>query len=303
MQELQTLDISKTEDAWTNVKVDSQVLSLFMTCPRKYQYVFERLFAPLKEDDGIVRGSIFHAALFRYWKERIETGNIDMAIQSGIRIAKEKFDSDSRFDREARLSNLNVLLEFFKYIQSKNWIPLAAENYFKVKILEDERLKLRIFITGSIDLVARLPNSNSLYPIDFKSESKKRFYSEMSNQFRMYAIACETNMMGVQRIGLQDNVETEEKFKTETLVFDPDVLDEFKNITLPHYVKQMLIMHEDGYFPMNTVNCVQGYFKCMFADGNDHKGICNVSRSVREQKLARYFKIGEKWDPAKLGSE
>jgi hypothetical protein len=48
---------------------------------------------------------------------------------------------------------------------------------------------------------------------------------------------------------------------------------------------------------MNTTSCIHGHFACQFSD-KYNGGICNVSREVREQKLERYFKVGEEWNPA-----
>ena len=93
--------------------------------------------------------------------------------------------------------------------------------------------------------------------------------------------------------------EVVEKFKMEMLPFDQDILDEFRTVTLPYWVKQLMIAHEDNYFPMNPSNCVHGHFKCQFSDAYNG-GICSVSRSVRAQKLSRYFVVGPEWDPADI---
>ena len=285
-------------DKWTNVQVDSQVLSLFMSCPRKYQYVFDRHLQPVSGvKPAFQRGTIVHDALLAYWRERIKTGDYQVAVQLAIRKAKEQFDKSSAFDADQKLYNLGVILEFLKWIQGMNWIPLEAEKYFKIKIYEDHNLKLRIFLTGRIDLIVRTPQIAKL-PIDLKTESERWFHTQMSNQFRIYCMACEVNLLGVQRVGFQEKLEAKDKFKLELMPFDPDVLEEWRTETLPYWVKQLMIAHEENYFPMNTTNCVHGHFKCEFSDANE-QGFCNVSRNIREQKISRYFVIGEPWDPSK----
>lgn len=294
-------DISRTvdEDKWHNIQVDSTVLSLFMACPQKYKYV---IVDKLKSVDGlsksIIRGSVCHVALLEYWKIRIISDDYEEAKRKAIRTAKLELDREDKFSHEEKLDTLQNLLEFCNFIQPMSWIPLEAEKYFKVKVFEDEGLKLRIFLTGRIDLIIKTPQI-SILPIDVKTESERWFYTQMSNQFKMYAIACGTNMLGVQRVGFQSSIEAKDKFKLEILPFDQDILDEFKLISIPYWVKQMIVAHEDNFYPMNSTNCVHGPFKCTFSDAYNG-GICNVSRNVREQKLARYFVIGKAWDPSDI---
>jgi hypothetical protein len=290
--------VNQTEK-WTNIQVDSTVLSLFMGCPAKYDYVFNRHLVSIDGvSKSISRGSIVHDALLGYWKERIKSDNAQLAVQTGIRISKEGFSKDNRFTTDEVLDSLNTILEFMKYIQSSSWIPIEAEKYFKIKVFEDESIKLRIFITGRIDLIVKTPQLPIL-PIDVKTESERWFHTQMSNQFKIYSIACGTNLLGVQRVGFQKTLEAKDKFKMEMLPFDQDILDEFRTVTLPHWVKQLIVAHEDGFFPMNTTNCVHGHFKCQFSDAFNG-GICNVSRQVREQKLQRYFVVGQEWNPENI---
>lgn len=283
---------------WTNIQVDSTTLSIFMSCPQKYEYSMVRHLNPIQGlSVGIRRGSIVHDALLAYWKERIATNDYQIATQKSIKLCQEKLNADTKFDHDFKLNTLQGLLEFLRYIQSSSWIPLEAEKYFKLKIYENQDELLRIFITGRIDLILKSPQI-PVFPVDVKTETERWFHSQMSNQFKIYSIACETNLLGVQRVGFQTSLKVEDKFKMETLAFDQDILDEFRTITLPYWVKKLIECHKDNYFPMNTTNCVHGHFNCIYSDGNDHKGICNVSRAVREQKIGRYFVIGEPWEPS-----
>lgn len=291
----------KREDQWTNIQVDSQVMSLFMACPYKYELVFVRHLQPVGGvSKSIKRGLIVHDGMLLYWRERIKSGDYKEAVQLCVRKVQELLNAESSFDHEEKLDTLQNLVQFLQHIQSYSWIPLEAEKYFKIKILEDEGLRLRIFITGRIDLIVRLPQI-PIFPIDLKTESERWFHSAMSNQFRIYSLACGTNLLGVQRIGFQKTLSAEEKFKVETIAFDQDVLEEYRTVTIPHYIKQLIMCHEDNFFPMNNTSCVHGHFKCQFSDGMDHKGICTASRSIREQKLGRYFVVGPEWNPAHVG--
>lgn len=289
----------EVEEGWTKIQLDSQELTAYMSCPQRYEYVFERNLEYIEGVGKPVRkGGIYHQALNAYWKERISTGDYQVATRAGISLAKELYEKEIIFSREERLEGLSNLLEFLRFIQGWNGIPLETEKYFNVLAFVDEKAKLKIFLNGRIDLIAKLPQLAKL-PIDFKTESERWFHSQLNNQYRIYCVACEVNLLGVQRIGSQTSLEVKDKFKLELLPFDQDVLDEFRTIQLPYWIRRMLESNETKFFPMNTTDCVHGHFKCQFSDAYNG-GICNVSRSVREQKIARYFKVGESWDPANI---
>lgn len=291
------IEVSRTEDKWTNIQVDSQVLSAFMACPAKYAYVFIHHLIPLAGmSKSIRKGSIVHDGLLGYWTERISSGDYQIAAKLAIDIVKERLSKEIDFENDEKLYVLQTMIEFFKYIMKSSWIPRAAEKYFRVKAYENEELRLRIFLNGKIDLILESPQIKVL-PVDVKTEAERWFHTQMSNQFRIYCIATKTNILGVQRFGFQTSLSEDEKFKMELLPFDQDILDEFRTITVPYWVQQLIIAHEENFFPMNPTNCVHGHFKCQFSDAYNG-GICNVSRSVREQKLSRYFVVGKEWDPS-----
>jgi hypothetical protein len=270
-----------------------------MSCPFKYKLNFLDSLVPREGlSIWIRRGVIIHNALLEYWKVRLVADDYQEAVKKCLNRAKEDFAKDLEFEPDFKLESLQTLLQFLQHIQSYSWIPLAAEKHFRKLVYEDATLRLRIFLTGRIDLIVRTPQL-PVIPIDLKTETERWFHSQMSNQFRIYCIATDTNLLWVQRVGFQKTLKPEDKFAIESIPFDPDILDEWKNNTLVYWVKQLIVAHEDSYFPMNTTNCIHGHFKCQFSDGNEHRGICNVSRVIRQQKLERYFVKTERWDPSK----
>jgi hypothetical protein len=287
------------EEKWTNVQVDSQVLSSFMACPAKYNYIFNRHLVPISGvSKSIEKGQLAHIGLHTYWKERIKSGDYQVASIAGLEEAKKQSLTFHNLEAEDALDVFNNLISFFKYIHGSSWEPVFVEQHFKKIAYESSELKLRIILTGRIDLGLR-NTSMKLLPIDNKTEAERWFYTSMSNQFKIYCIACGVNTFGVQRFGFQKTLKPEQKFKMELLPFDRDILEEWRTVTLPYWVQRLLVCYEDGYWPMNTTNCVHGHFKCQFSDAYNG-GICSVTPQVREQKLERYFKIGEDWDPSQF---
>jgi len=288
--------IEVNEEKWTNIQLDSQILSSFMSCPCKCNYVFNRHLIPIGGvPKSYEKGQLAHIGLHEYWKERIKSGDYQIAAAIGLDAAKKASLTFTNMEAEDALDCFSTLVEFFKFIQQSSWIPIATEQSFRFKAYEDANLRLRIYLTGRIDLIVKT-SQIPIIPVDNKSESERWFYTQMSNQFRIYALACKANVLGVQRFGFQKSLDTKDKFKMELLPFDPDTLEEWRTLTLPYWVKQYLICNEDNYWPMNHTSCISGHFACQFSD-KYNGGICNVSREVRKQKLERYFKVGKEWNP------
>jgi hypothetical protein len=286
--------VSETEQKWINITVDSQILSTFMSCARRMDFTFNRHLVPIGGvSKSIEKGQLSHIGLAKYWQTRLDGKDYQEASENAINQTKIDYVKFKNLEREDTLDVMQNLIEYFKFIQNQAWIPVFVEQHFK--FIAYEEYPIRIILTGRIDLGLKTA-SVPLIPIDHKSESERWFYTQMSNQFKIYALACKTNILGVQRFGFQKTIEAKDRFKLELIPFDPDVLDEFRNIILPYWCKQLLLCKDTGYYPPNTTSCVHGHFKCIFSDAYNG-GICNVSREVREQKLERYFTVGEPWNP------
>jgi hypothetical protein len=271
-----------------------------MECPRKMDYVFNRNLVPVTGvSKSIQKGQLVHVGLHAYWTSRINGDDYQVASIKGLDEAKKQSITFSGLDPESCLEVFQTLIQYFKFIQeSLTWIPLFSEQHFKFVAYEDKEFDIRIILTGRIDLGLKTPQI-PLIPVDNKSESERWFHSSLSNQYRIYALACKTNILGIQRIGFQRTLKPEDKFKLEIISFDPDSLEEFRTVTLPYWCKQLLLYQEENFYPMNTSSCVTGHFGCQFSD-KYNGGICNVSREIREQKIERYFKIGEDWNPSEF---
>lgn len=292
-------ELSITEDKWTNVQVDSQVLSTFMSCARKADYVFNRHLVPISGvPKGIEKGLLAHVGLHAYWRARIDGKDYKESSIVGIEAAQKSAPTMNNLAADDCLNVFETLVLFFKHIQSLSWTPLFVEQHFKFIAYEDPKLKLRIILTGRIDLGFRTLDLK-IIPVDNKSEAERWFHTQMSNQFKIYCLACKSNVLGVQRFGFQKSLEPEEKFKMELLPFDQDYLDEFRFEVLPWWCKQLLLCKEENYWPPNYASCIHGHFGCQFSD-KYNKGFCNISRKVREQKINQYFTIGEPWEPAEF---
>lgn len=291
------------EENWTNVKVDSQVFSGFMSCPRYMDYRYNRHLVPISGvSTSIGKGSLAHEGLHKFNKARIEGASWNDAKSIGLASARLKAPT-MNIDADNVLLVYRTLEEFWEFKQSSaiHEIPKAAERTFTVLVYQDESIRLRIYLTGRIDYIFSLVSNNNLIPLDYKSESERWFYSGLSNQFKFYSIATKSPVVIVQRLGFQTTKKAEEKFKTESINFDADVMDEFINEIIPETCKNLLLAIEEKKFSPNYTNCIHGHFACIFSDKYNNGGICTVSRKIREEKIERYFSIGEEWNPENEG--
>jgi hypothetical protein len=290
-------DVKKVDVGWTTVELDSQVLTAFMSCPAFFNYRFNRHLVPVAgKSVSIEKGTLAHDGLHAYWKARIEGKDYQEAVTDAIEYAKQRALKMEALNPEDGLDVFKTLVEYFKFIVGLSWQPLFVEQHFRFLALEEESIKLRVYLTGRIDIGMRTPQLE-LVPVDNKSESERWYHSSMSNQFKIYVLACGVNQLGVQRFGFQKTLTPEEKFKMEMISFDPGALEEFRTVTLPYWVGQMLMCKKTDFWPMNTSSCIKGHFKCQFSDAYNNGGICSSSPDLREQKLMRFFREGEPWNP------
>ncbi len=280
-------------DPWTNVMFDSQILGTFMSCPREMDLRFNKHYTPIagtsKAHD---KGTLAHEGLRAYY-EGMRTGmDYSLRVTAALQACRKLAPTLLTLDSDDILDCYSTLEQYFDHKKNEVIHVVFTEKVFTY--VAYEVFPLRITVTGRIDL--GILEGSQLVPVDHKSESESWFYSALSNQFKIYALACESQRIYINRVGFQKTKKPADKFKVETITFDNDALLEFRYEVLPYYAKQMLLAAEDNFYPPNYASCIKGHFGCVFSD-KYRGGICNVSRDVRQQKLDQYFKVVE-WNPA-----
>jgi len=285
----------EAEPKWINLQFDSQILGTFMSYPREMNNKFNLHLVPIAGvAKNLEKGLLAHHGLQVFYS--LMGKNIDFHTRKAQALQKmrEKFPTMNSLEPKDLVLILDTFGEYAEYRKNDVFQVVFTEKLFR--FVAYESFPLRVILTGRIDLGIMESGSEDIIPIDHKSESESWFYSSTSNQFKIYALACGTQRLIVNRFGFQTSVKPEKKFKREEINFDKDILDEFRYETLPYYAKQMLIAMEDNYYPPNYASCVRGHWGCVFSD-KYAAGICTVSREVREQKLRANF-IQKEWDPA-----
>ncbi len=276
---------------WVTVQFDSQVLSAFMGCPREMDFRFNQHLVPIiGVSKSIEKGTLVHHGLNIYYDLMGKGESSEIRKLAAIKGIREYAPTLEALEGEDVVDVLRAFEEYHEYRKNDVFHVAFTEKVFKKIVYEV--YPLRIVLTGRIDMGVLDLQTQSLIPWDHKSESESWFHSSLRNQFKIYAIACDSQRLIVNRFGFQKTVKADKKFKREDINFESDVLEEFKNEVIPYYAKQMLIANEDNYYPPNYSNCIKGHFACIFSDKHTG-GVCNISRGVREDKLKRYFTVKE----------
>jgi len=290
-----TTVIEVEKEKWTTLQFDSQILSAFMACPREMDYKYNQHLIPIGgPSKSMQKGTLVHEGMKSYYTGMQQGNYHDVNRLLAIDKIKEQSVTQERLESEDIADIFRAFEEYWEFRKNDVFNVVFVEQLFKKIIYE--KFPLRIVLTGRIDLgISDASRINGITPWDHKSESESWFYSALNNQFKIYALACDSPTLVVNRFGFQKTVKPEKKFARETLNFEVDVLEEFKEEILPYYAKQMLIAMEDNYFPPNYTNCIKGHFSCNFSDKHSG-GICNITRELRAEKVKRYF-IEREWDP------
>ena len=131
-------------------------------------------------------------------------------------------------------------------------------------------------------------------PIDHKSYDRSYEVGRMSNQFKNYCVATESNYLIVDKIGFQKTLKPHEKFIRTPLTYDPILLEEWKRNIIYVVLNKYLQCIATGYWPMNETSCDKFNRKC------DYYAICDSSGiESKNFKINSNYIPGEVWDVTK----
>jgi hypothetical protein len=188
--------------AWTNIQFDSQILSAFMGCPREMNYKFNRHLVPIGGvSKSIEKGTLVHKGLQVFYEAMKE--GLDYSIRKllAVKVMREYAPTLQSLTGEDLLEVLASFEEYCEYRKNDIFQVVFTERLFKFIVYES--FPLRIVLTGRIDMGILDYHSPTIIPVDHKSESEHWFYTETSNQFKIYALACDSPKLIVNRIGCQ----------------------------------------------------------------------------------------------------
>jgi len=274
-----------------NIVMDISQYDTFRLCERKYSNRYRRLKVPITKAAPLDRGTLIHLAAESYYEDIKNGVNYYDAVTKALSAVRSAgVDTDLEVDDILRV--IDVMEEYFDYwrVADQQFQIVEVEKSFLYLLHETEEWKF--FLSGKIDLIIN-DNRYTNLPIDHKSFERSYPTGRMSNQFKNYVNALNSNYLLVNKIGLQKTVPAHEKFTRVPLSFDHLYLDQWKrNITavIEHYVDCLI----NNYWPQNETSCDKFNRKCEYYDVCDSSG-----ESAAEHKLMTLFIDGEPWDVTK----
>ena len=275
-----------------NIVIDASQYDTFRMCERKYFYRYIRNKHPLEKAKPLDRGTLVHLACEIYYED-LKNGIVFHDAVNHALSAVRRAAIDTELDVDDILRVIEVMEEYFDHWR-------VADQGFQIREVEKSILYLfheaetwKLYFSGKIDLIID-DNRYTNLPIDHKSYDRSYPTGRMSNQFRNYVNALNSNFLLVNKIGFQTTLKPHEKFTRIPLSYDSVYMDQWKqNVikTMEHYVECLA----DGYWPMNETSCDKFNRKCEYYDVDDSSG-----KEAAEYKLATMFKDGEPWDVTKI---
>jgi hypothetical protein len=274
-----------------NIVQDISQYDTFRLCEEKYNKRYRRLKVPLEKARPLDKGTLVHLACETYYGDLQRGVNYNDAVVHALSSVRSAgIDTDLEVDDIIRV--IDVMEEYFDHwrVADQNFQIIEVEKSILYLLHETE--DWRFYLSGKIDLIVT-DNRYTNLPWDHKSYERKFPVSRMTNQFRNYVNALQSNFLIVNRIGFQTTLPAEEKFIRVPLSFDHIYLEQWKRnmiATIDHYVDCLV----NDYWPMNETSCDKFNRRCEYFDVCDSSGI-----EAAEYKLATMFKDGEPWDVTK----
>lgn len=304
------------------IAVDAHMLNTFESCQRKFNLSIIRQLEPIRKPDFLERGDVMHKMLHAYYWGRLrnpkehhlylldEDGNrqgdhpfarligirhkdlVDECVKIGRSAA---FDTD--LDVEQREFYVRTFVEYAIHYAGDGWMPLEIEQsfskviYVEPDVVEGDKIVkegLTILIEGIVDLVTDTP-FNGISIIDHKGAKQNRPISDLSNQFMCYSWALGNRNIIVNRIGFQTSYGPEKKFTRIPLSYSSARIAEWRYWAI-YWAKLYLFSLDNEVWPPNFTSCDK------FA-GCAYKIVCETTPDAREDKIAVFYREGEKWSP------
>lgn len=278
------------------ITVSANSLNL-SACMRKYDYSKLRRRETFEKAPSIDKGDLVHQVLAHYYKAKMSqkelglshTKMVELAIERG-RQAAVTLDLDIDSSEEC----IRTCQQYLTHYAGDPWVPVAVEAPFSIVLFEDD--DIRIVFEGRVDLIVENPLQNNMkIVVDHKTGSRNTTPSGLSNQFMGYCVAFGVTMSVLNKIGFQKTLPPAKKFVRHVLPYPKKVLDEWVEWTVWR-ARFIDACTQEGTFPPD-------FTKCDEYSGCQYKEVCTSPPDSRDDKLARFFRVREKFDVLTTESE
>jgi len=276
-----------------NIIIDMSQYDMFLLCPYRFRNRYKlNLTAPTK-NASLDMGSLIHIGNETYYESLKSGAKYEYAVEAALMKIKEAFVLESNLDSEESSLLLETAEQYFDYwrVVDQSFEILGVEEPFLKLLFEDD--DARIYLAGKIDLRVR-DNIYSNLPLDHKTFSRSGPVNEMSNQFKNYCWAVDSNHLLVNKIGLQKSLEPEKKFIRTPVSYDHLIIESWKNNVIAN-IMYYLQCEAANAWPTNETSCDKYNRRCEYYE------VCVSSGDeAKNFKLLNNFIKVEPWDVTKV---
>jgi RecB family exonuclease len=282
------MEVEKEQETKVIVHVDSQIVNSIGLCGERYrlEHVLNR--RPLGKAEALERGSVMHTMFAHYYRGRKDgrtnPENHAKLINECVMLGREEAASASFDMGQFENEDLNTFRDNILHHQYDGWEILGVEEPF-TKLLYDSE-DLTILYEGIVDLRVKTPKEGEAV-VDHKTESRKSYPFELSNQFQGYQWAFDAPII-INKIGFQKTLPPEEKFRRLHFPYKEALIQEWKTDVVDH-IRMAMKWHKDNYFPRNRTSCDK-YSGCIF------QRVCKEAPEMREFRLDQFYIQSDPWD-------
>jgi len=279
--------------AKVNIVMDMSQYDLFLLCNQRF-YNSHKLHKGLPTKAAqLDRGTLVHVGAEFYYEGIRQGMQYQDCVNTALMKIKEASVISSDLEPEQVNRVIEVMEEYFDHwrFQDQTFQIIEVEKSFLKLLYEDD--EVRIHLAGKIDLLIS-DNRYTNKPMDHKSRDKRHPVPRLSNQFRCYCWATESNYLEINYIGFQTSLKAEEKFIRTPFTVDPFKIEQWKS-NVVHNIFKYLECEATGIWPMNETSCDKYFRECEFMDVCDSSG-----EEAKLYKLASNYIDIEPWDVTKI---
>lgn len=281
-----------------SIVLDASMYDMFRLCEQRFDYRYNLNLIQRPSGFGksttspLDKGNMIHAGCESYY-ESLRLGT-DYSTAVGIaEISMRSSAAVNDFDDDDIRIVLDTMEEYFDYWRFEDQLLTinAVEQPFMYLLYEDEDIK--IFMSGKIDILFS-KDSYINAPMDHKSFSRSGPVNDMSNQFKNYCNFTKSNILMVNRIGLQKTLKPHEKFLRVPVSYDYLILEQWK-VNVVKVCKYYVSCAVNESWSMNETSCDKFNRKC------DYLELCRSSGAEAIRfKIENNFVKTEPWDVTKV---
>lgn len=273
--------------------MDMSQFDMFRLCEQRFHNRYNLNKTAPQKAQQLDRGTLVHISCETYYEAIKNGAKYNDATVAALSIIRQAGVIATDLEPEVINRVIDVMEEYYDFWRSEdqNLQIIGVESPFLYLLYEDD--EIRVHLAGKIDLITS-DNKYPNHPMDHKSYDRDSEVHRMSNQFKNYCYAVQSDFLTVNRIGFQKTLKPHEKFKRIKLSYDKIILEAWKQNVIKVMFHYLNCVAENSW-PLNETSCDKYNRRC------EYFNVCDASgQEAKLYKLSADFNTVEPWDVSKV---